>query len=298
LSVLGVILLIAASITTIGGAVAGWFISRPLLRPLTSVAESARSISQGNLSHRLDVGEDPELRTMATAFNEMASTVEARIEREHRFTADVSHELRTPLTAMGAAVSLAKRSEMPERRDYAIHMLDDQLQQFTRLTIELLEIARIDSGVATLNVSDVDVVGLVGRVLAQGRVDPSVLCVQPSMRTVWRLDGTRLERVLANLVENADRYAGGVTKVTLCDQDGDLLIEVDDNGPGVPEGDRHAIFGRFNRGSMRQPVGRSKGTGLGLALVDEHVRMHGGEVWVTDNPSRGARFVVRVPEQQ
>jgi signal transduction histidine kinase len=297
LEVLGVILLIAASITTIGGAAAGWFISRPLLRPLTIVAESARSISQGNLSHRLDVGEDPDLRTMATAFNEMASTVEARIEREHRFTADVSHELRTPLTAMGAAISLAKRSEMSERGDYAIRMLDDQMQQFTRLTIELLEIARIDSGVATLNVTEIDVVDLAGRVLAQGRVDPSVLCVQSSMRRTWRLDGTRLERVLANLVENAERYAGGVTKVSLSDDEGVLVVEVDDDGPGVPAADRHAIFGRFNRGSMRQPVGRSKGTGLGLALVDEHVRMHGGEVWVTDSPSGGARFVARVPEQ-
>lgn len=296
LSILGTVLMVAASVTTVLGAIAGWSISRRLLRPLTTVAESARTISEGHLDHRLDVGDDADLRTVATSFNDMAASLEARIEREHRFTADVSHELRTPLTALGAAVSLAKRSEHSERRQYAMAMLDEQLQHFTRLTVELLEISRMDAGLATLNANEVDVVALVERVLDHANVDRSVLDVGAGVRRIQRLDGTRVERVIANLVENADRYAGGVTSVSIGDVDNVLRITVDDAGPGVPVEDRESIFGRFSRGSVSQPVDKPKGTGLGLALVSEHVQMHGGTVTVTDSPAGGARFVVCLPE--
>ena len=76
---------------------------------------------------------------------------------------------------------------------------------------------------------------------------------------------------------------------------GDLVVSVDDAGPGVEPAERVAIFGRFHRGNIEQPVDRPKGTGLGLALVDEHTRMHGGSAWVTDSSYGGARFVVRFP---
>jgi len=294
LSVLAVILFVAASVTTVGGAAAGWFISRRVLRPLSTIAESARSISEGNLSHRLDVGDDPDLAIVASAFNEMVGNVEDRIEREHRFTADVSHELRTPLTALGAAVSLTQRDELSERGRIAMGILDDQLRHLTRLTVELLEISRMDAGSATLDCSDVDVLAVVRRVLQQAGVDPAVLHTGGT-ELWWRLDPTRLERVLANLVENAARYGGGVVALSIAEERDNLVIMVDDAGPGVPVNERQAIFGRFNRGSMGQPDGQTKGTGLGLALVDEHVRMHHGEVFVTDTPAGGARFVVRLP---
>jgi signal transduction histidine kinase len=295
INVLGTVLLFAATATTLGGALAGWRISRRLTKPLATVAESARTISDGDLSHRLVVRDDPDLRTVATSFNEMAASLEARIERERRFTADVSHELRTPLTALGAAVSLAKRSELSERGRYAMDMLDQQLQHFTRLTVELLEISRMDSGVATLEPGDVDVVELIERVLDHAHVELRTLHVNEPFERVRRLDGTRFERVIANLVENADRYAGGVTRIELTDSNGDLVLTIDDSGPGVPPEEREAIFGRFNRGSVSQPADKPKGTGLGLALVHEHINMHHGSVFVADSPCGGARFVVRIP---
>jgi two-component system sensor histidine kinase MtrB len=298
LIVLATVLFIAASVTTIGGAAAGWFISRRLLRPLMSVAESARSISEGDLSHRLDVDDDPDLLPVAAAFNDMASAVESRIHRERRFTADVSHELRTPLTALGAAVSLAQRSQTPERVDFAIKVLEEQLEHLTRLTVELLEIARIDSGAVTLRVDEVDVIEVIERVLRQAGADRSILRMANGTARTWRLDGTRLERVVANLVENANRYAGGVTEIVVNHRGECLEIIVDDAGPGVPESERTSIFGRFNRGSMPQPVDRPKGTGLGLSLVEEHVRLHGGTVTVVDSPAGGARFVVSLPDQE
>ena len=99
----------------------------------------------------------------------MAESLEARIERELRFTADVSHELRTPLTAMASAVSLARRSEMSGRLKFAVDVLDDQVDHLRRLTLELLEISRIDAGVSELRLDDVDVEVATSRALASGR---------------------------------------------------------------------------------------------------------------------------------
>jgi signal transduction histidine kinase len=296
LSVLGLVLALAATATTIAGAAAGWFVSRRVLHPLRDVADSATRISGGDLAHRMDSHGDVDLEPVAVAFNEMAGNVEARIERERRFTADVSHELRTPLTALGAAVSLAKRSKSDDRFESTMAVVEEQLHHLTRLTVELLEICRIDSGQGEVDVDDVDVGGLVCRVLQQAGVEVGRLSVASDRARRWSLDGTRIERVVANLVENAQRYGGGVTAVVVDVVEDDLMIVVDDAGPGVPHIDRTTIFGRFNRGSMPQPRNGPKGSGLGLALVEEHVRLHGGAVWVEDAPTGGARFVVTLPK--
>ncbi|MEX0847414.1 MAG: HAMP domain-containing sensor histidine kinase [Ilumatobacteraceae bacterium] len=289
------VLAAGATITTVLGAFAGWFTSRRLMRPLHDVASAAQAMSAGDLSRRLEVDRDPDLEPVAESFNEMASSLEARIDRELRFTADVSHELRTPLTAMASAVSLAKRAELTGRAEFAINVLDDQVDHLRRLTLELLEISRIDAGVAELTVEEVDVEAITRRAMEAAGVDASRLRSHLGASGVHRLDQTRFERVLDNLLENADRYGGGCTSVELERVDGDLVVCVDDAGPGVEDVERIAIFGRFHRGNIEQPVGRPKGTGLGLALVEEHVRMHGGSVWVTDSPDGGARFVVRIP---
>ncbi len=288
-------LIVAASITTVIGAFAGWMASRRVIRPLADVAVAARAMSAGDLTRRLDVGQDVDLAPVASSFNEMATSLEQRIAREQRFTSDVSHELRTPLTAMASAVSLAQRGELTERTAFAVDVLGGQVEHMRRLTLELLEISRIDAGVARLYLEDVDVVDVSRQVLAAVDVDVSLLESSLGDQTEFRVDRTRFERILGNLVENAERYGGGLTRLSLSLRDGYLVIVVDDDGPGVAMEERSAIFGRFHRGSIEQPHDRPKGTGLGLALVDEHVRMHGGSVSVIDGPSGGARFVVHLP---
>ena len=110
------------------------------------------------------------------------------------------------------------------------------------------------------------------------------------------VDKRRIERVFGNLIENADRYAGGVTQVVVETGDHFVRVSVDDAGPGIPPADRDRIFERFARGAgTAGSRGAGAGTGLGLALVQEHVRLHGGRVWVTDAPTGGARFVVELP---
>lgn len=298
LETLAAALIIAAVITTIGGAIAGWLASRRLMRPLAEVAVAAQAMSAGDLTRRLDVGHDRDLEPVAASFNEMATSLQRRIEREMQFSADVSHELRTPLTAMTSAVGLARRAELPDRAKFAIDVIGDQVDHMRRLTLELLEIARIDAGVAELRLEEVDVVQVIQHVLAAAGVGVDRFRSDLGDATVHLLDRTRFERVVANLVENADRYGGGVTSITIARSATDLVLVVDDAGPGIPAADRALIFQRFHRGSAEQRPDRPKGTGLGLSMVQEHARLHGGSVSVADAPNRGARFVVRFPVVQ
>jgi signal transduction histidine kinase len=109
------------------------------------------------------------------------------------------------------------------------------------------------------------------------------------------IDKRRIERVVANLVENAAVYAGGVTRLAVEATGDKVRLIVEDAGPGVPAEGRDRIFERFFRGSAAGRRRAGDGTGLGLALVAEHVRLHGGRVWVDDRPGGGSRFVVELP---
>jgi signal transduction histidine kinase len=101
--------------------------------------------------------------------------------------------------------------------------------------------------------------------------------------------------MLANLLENADKYAGGATGLVISGEAGCVRVAVEDRGPGIPEEERHHIFERFVRGQSSTQPGASDGTGLGLSLVAEHARLHGGRVWVEDRAGGGSRFVVELP---
>lgn len=294
LGTLAVVLAVVASITTALGALFGWVLSRRVLRPLTAVATTARAMSDGDLQQRLTVGDDPDLRPVAESFNSMAASLEARIAREQRFSADVSHELRTPLTAMSSAVSLAKRSATPERTAFAIDVLGEQVDHLRRLTLELLELSRIDAQRDDEQREPIDVALLVQRQLQAQAIEPS-LSSRVDVPVFHELNALRFERVVANLLENALRYGGGVTRVECTHASGELRLVVDDDGPGVPEPERASIFGRFHRGTAATAPGSPKGTGLGLSLVDEYVRLEGGAVWVESSPEGGARFIVQIP---
>jgi len=113
--------------------------------------------------------------------------------------------------------------------------------------------------------------------------------------TVVRADKRRLERVLANLADNAQRHGGGLTKIIVEREDGWAGFAVEDSGAGVAVEERDRVFDRFFRGRAAGMRAAGEGSGLGLSLVREHVGLHGGRVWVEDGPSGGARFVVRLP---
>jgi signal transduction histidine kinase len=274
------------------GASVGWWASRRVLRPLTELTAAAARIAHGDLSTRLPERDDKDLGPIAAAFNETASDLQARVARDARFASDVSHELRSPVTTMAAAmeVLVRRRDEASPVARHAIDLLDTDLRRFRRLVGDLLEISRVDQGAFRLSAERLDLAELTANVVARSSTVP----VQAAGPVPVLADRARLEQVVSNLVDNAERHGRGLVRVAVCRIDGVARLEVDDAGPGVPAVERERIFERFARVSDRDRHVDDTGSGLGLALVAQHVRLHSGRVWVTDRPGGGARFVLEL----
>jgi two-component system, OmpR family, sensor histidine kinase MtrB len=295
------VLFIAALATTAGGAVVGRWAAGRSLRPLRDVADAARAIASGQLDTRLETEDVSDLAVLASSFNKMVDRLQDRFERDARFTSDVSHELRSPLTTLAASLSVleGRSAELPERARLAVELAGAEVRRFQRMVSDLLEISRIDAGSTDLVLEEVSVGELVRRTVraASASVAPFPLVVPPEVEERHVLvDKRRIERVIANLIENANLYGGGVTSISVEDLPGAIRIAVQDGGPGIPADEQDRIFERFSRGTTGQRRGSSEGTGLGLALVSEHVRLHGGRVWV-ESSETGARFVVELPAE-
>ena len=301
--------LLGAAVTTIafGVLLAAWA-ARRAVRPLADAAQAAQAIAGGGLGTRLEPGDDPDLQVLAGSFNDMASALQLRVERDARFASDVSHELRSPLTtlATSAEVLRSRRDELPDKAAAAVDLIVADVGRFQNLVEDLLEISRFDAGAVRLHREDLLVAELVRQAMNVSTLPEADLHVDPrAEELIIQADKRRLARVLANLLENARYYGGGEVTVTVepAQPDGeevtDVQIAVEDHGPGVPPDERLLIFERFARGVSAGRRGTSEGAGLGLALVDEHVRLHGGRVWVDDRKDgdEGARFVIELPAE-
>ena len=297
-STLRILSIVLSGGTLAGAALAGLlglWAARRVLRPLDPLASTAAAIASGDLARRLPSTDDPDLVTMVGSFNSMIDALQARIERDARFAADVSHELRSPLTTLVGSVDLlnGRADELPPRSRQALDLLTVDLGRFRRMLDDLLELARTGPAGTPSDGEALDLHELVQHVLLRtGR--PASLLRPAASSALVRGDKLRLERALTNLLDNAERHAGGVTAVELQSDETSVTITVDDEGPGVPPPDRERIFERFATGGAGR--GSGTGTGLGLALVQETARSHGGAVWCAPPPSgRGARFLLRLP---
>ena len=294
-------LLAAGVLTTVAGALLGAAFSRRVLRPLADVRQAATAIAGGRLDTRVAQVDDADLGALVTSFNDMARALQERVERDTRFASDVSHELRSPLTTLAASIEVlaSRRDELPDRSQQALDLLVADVGRFRAMVEDLLEISRFDAGAADLDLDEVSVPELVANaVRLTGHADVPVEIEPGARHVVAAVDKRRVVRVVANLLDNAAKYGGGAERVTVEPRGGEVRIVVEDRGPGVAESDRERVFERFSRAST--VVGRrstGEGVGLGLALVREHVALHGGRVWVEDrlDGESGARFVVALP---
>jgi signal transduction histidine kinase len=287
-------LLGAVIVLTLCNTAVGWFASRVALQPLESLTAAASAVAAGNLDARMRSEDDPDLRQLARSFNDTAAALQQRVQADARFAGDVSHELRTPLTTMINSMQLIqnRRSELPDAVLEPVELLSDDLDRFRRLVVDLIEISRHDSGAA--RELEMVVVGQLVTQAADAAAGRQVTSVDPTARDMAMLvDKRRLERVFANLVENAERHGGGCLAVRVSAIEEGVQVVVDDAGPGIPAERRDRVFERFARPG--NPAGQGAGLGLGLAIVERHVQWHGGTVVVTDRPGGGARFVVSLP---
>ncbi len=305
----------AVVVSTVLAWLLGSWASRYTIRPLTRVSQAAQEVALGELDTRInydDYSHDPDLAPLVENFNAMLHALQARINRDARFASDVSHELRSPLTTLNAGLQVLdnNRAEMPDRAQQALDLLALDVDRFTQLVEDLLEISRFDAGAVRLELDNVAIVPMV-RTIVESLTDHDVpVEMEPGLEDlVIACDKRRLARILVNFANNADKYADGATHIAISTHEPDphdplaeptIRIEVEDAGPGVPPEQREAVFDRFNRGDQGGARGSDIGVGLGLALAAEHARLQGGSVWVEDRSDggQGARFVVELPLMQ
>ena len=212
LGTIALVTALGAIATTLLGALLGALASRRVMSPLRDVAATAENIADGDFDRRLSPSNDTDLAPLVRSFNRMVGALEERVDVEARFASDVSHELRTPLTAMRSALELLDRRIGAEGRD-VFEILRRECQRFEKLVLDLLEISRFDSGNQELVLEPVDPRSVVATTLRNTGHESVPMEVDPNTPGMIELDKRRVERILANLLTNADVHAGGPVRV-------------------------------------------------------------------------------------
>ena len=260
------------------------------LRPVKRLTAAAENVAAtGDLSERVESSGNDELGRLATRFNGMLAALEESVGRQRRLVADASHELRTPLTSTRTNIDLLREGRLPE--DEAKRALDDaaaELAALTTLVSDLVELARGEE--RKLRVEDVQLDDLVGSAVERAKSRaPDATFVTSLSPTMVRADPVLLERAVLNLLDNAVKYSPPGAPIEVSVREGEVVVA--DHGPGVAEEDVARIFDRF----YRSAAARSKpGAGLGLAIVREAARAHGGDATVESSP-RGTSFRLTLP---
>ncbi|WP_189131305.1 sensor histidine kinase [Wenjunlia tyrosinilytica] len=283
-------------------------IAHGLTSPLREMTDAARAMAHGDYSRRVRTGRRDELGELAVTFNRMASDLEAVDQHRKELVANVSHELRTPISALRAVLENVVdgvSAADPETMRTAL----TQTERLGRLVDHLLDLSRLDNGVVPLNAREFEVWPFLSGVLrtakveaqgSRGRDDVHLhLDVSPPELAAFA-DPERLHQVAANLIDNAVKHSPPCGKVAVSARAGtepdSLVLEVQDEGPGIPEAERLSVFNRFNRGiaSTGKGPGSDGGTGLGLAIARWAVDLHGGHIGVAES-TRGCRIRVTLP---
>jgi signal transduction histidine kinase len=287
----------------VGGAslvaalLAGYLLAARAASPLRRFAATAARVDAGDLTPRLESNPTAaaELRTLAEAFNHMLDRLDQAFARQRQFVSDASHELRSPLTAIRGQLEVLARKGSPSaeeiRRVEAMTMTE--MRRVERLVDDLLALARLDEGVSPA-LQEVQSAPFL-RGLAEGAHEGIAEVGELAEGSV-RVDPDLVAQVVRNLLSNSRRHAGPDGRVALSAKaDGEsLLVIVEDDGPGIPPGQRERVFDRFHRSEPSRNRG-SGGSGLGLGIARSIVELHGGRIWVDDSSLGGARVSFQLP---
>ena len=288
---------ITAAVTLLGGILA-YFVSGRALRPLRSFVAQVEKVQPDNLAD-MKITEKvlPEFRQFSDSFNQMLERLDEGFTAQRQFTGNAAHELRTPLALMQAQVELFSAEHpdvLPETADF-LRLLREQTERMTQMTRTLLEMCGLQAVPCTDHIE-------IGPMIDEIFADLAPLAEKNNITLERDGDGvmtgsdTLIYRLLFNLTENAIKYnrPGGSVRLSVTPEPEKLLIRVSDTGRGIPEHFQRSVFQPF----FRVDKSRSReygGVGLGLSLVWEIVKLHGGTVCVENNSEAGTTVAVSLP---
>lgn len=289
-------LLVIVPILVLASGLLTWWLVGRSLRPVHAITRRVDAISSTNLHERVPApaGHD-EVAELAAVMNDMLDRLEQGSDRQRQFSGDASHELRSPLSTVRAAAEMIERTPGGERVPSLASDIVAETDRMDQLIGDLLELARLDEQRSAGVRESLDLAVLVADEVDPGTADVEVRAGGPVI-----VEGNEgmLRRLLRNLVDNAARHASDHVSVLVQVDAARALVEVHDDGAGVPVAERETVFERFTR--LDEARGRDAGgAGLGLALVKAIAVQHGGDVFVGESAELGgARFVVELPVDQ
>jgi signal transduction histidine kinase len=282
-------------VTLLIGSLLAWRVAEGVLRPVKVVTQTAVSISESDLTRRIDVTGRDEIAGLGATFNEMLDRLEEAFGTQRRFVDDAGHELRTPITVIRGHLELLEEDPQERRRTLALVM--DELDRMQRIVEDLLVLAKAEQP-DFLNLETVDIAALTEDVRAKASaLAPRDWRLERVGRGLVVADRQRLTQAMMQLAQNAAQHTeeGKRIEVGSAVANGEAQMWVRDSGPGVPPDQQDRIFRRFSRGHGRR---RSEGAGIGLAIVKAIAEAHRGRVEVTSRPGEGATFTMVIPTDQ
>lgn len=294
--------LIVTPIVILLAAVVGWLVTGRSLRPVGLMADAAEHITPDSRSRRLPVGDaNDEFGRLGRRFNELLERLEGAMAQQQRFLADAAHELRTPIARMlgDAEVRLGAPPNARGDRD-AIERLHSELARASSLVDELLQLARADSGAVMASLEPAYLDDVVSDAVAPFEREAHRIGVHLVVETLEEapaeIDARLISRLLGVLLDNALHYTpkGGSVRVRVRSDDGSAILEVEDDGIGIPESERPHIFERFYRGSSARQLSPN-GSGLGLAIAAWIAHQHDGTITALPNERGGTVFRLTIP---
>ena len=301
LSRMGLLLLGIATLTTAGVFMGSWWLAHRAVRPVHEITRQAAAIRPGSVESRISAYADTrEYEGLVQVLNTMLSRLQNAFEAQTRFTADASHELRSPLTALRGELEISlRRVREPEEYRRVITSALEEVERLSRTAEDLLTLARSDAGAISPRLSHVDVHAVAtrtaGRLGTMAQARGIRLTVAGSKNATTLADPDLVGRLTWNLLENALKFTpnGGEVRAQISKDDGHVILEVEDSGPGIPDDHLGRVFDRFHRVDTPRTPTRDGGAGLGLSIVKAIADAHGAVIIVTNRSMGGARFRVR-----
>ncbi len=291
----------ALVIMLICGGLVGWLLARKAMAGVRRVTRTATQIGKRNLARRVPPGnEGEEINALACAFNEMLERIESLVRELKQVTDNVAHELRTPITRIRgiAETTLNSSADRNEFREMAASVIEGS-DRIIEMINTMLEITRTDSGVAELVRTSLDLREIIREAvdLFKPLAEDKNIALQleiPPGDILFSGDRSRIQRAVANLIDNAIKYtsSGGLVKVSARSHPTGIKVIIADTGPAIDEKDISHIFDRFYRGDESRST---PGSGLGLSLALTLIRAHGGDIFVKSSPGRGNTFTITLP---
>jgi signal transduction histidine kinase len=286
--------------------VLAFLLSRWVADPLQKVVIAARNYPSDDVKLITPRGPQ-EVRDLTRAFNSMIKRVDSSQKSQRDFVADVSHELKTPLTSiMGFAQAiLDDTANTPESRQHAAQIIYNESARMHRMALDLLDLARLEGGIADLKMSQVNIKILIKNIVEKFTPQAERAGVSLQLEIPGNLpeligDGDRLAQVFTNLVDNALKFTPANGKVTLSAKQvgAEMELSVSDTGSGVPKEALPRLFDRFYQVDESRSGGANHGTGLGLAIAREIIQAHGGRIAVRSEAGYGTVFDIHLPLMQ